>query len=524
VSSLLATSRRMRLMTSLEELFTSELGFGVTTATPMQRAILRAIQGVPLGDLATPEVLKAFGGVLPTKRPKEVCILSGIRGGKTLIADATAVFSTQHVRLDTGAGKSMRPGEVPRFSVVSRTTELAKKSFSYIKGALLSREALRDLLIGEPTSDSVTLRHPSGTPIEIKVVPASTAGSSLISDWSAGVIFDEAPRYASEEEGASINLEDMIRAVAGRLLDGALIMYIGSPWGQVGTVYNIVTQNEGIQDAPVMIVRATGPQMNPMNWTPERCEELRIRNPDAYLTDVLAQFRDPETALLSAASVDACSRAEPLVIEPAPEGVYTAVMDPAMRGNSWSLGIADTADNMRFRVCLTMQWTGSASAPLNSFDVLREMKPVLERYRIATLMTDQYSADALRDIGRELGINISIITITPVIKAQMYESMRTRFDAGMLEIPADPQLRSDLLGVKKILTSGGAKYRPAMTADGRHGDLAAMLALLCGQYLPVTSSAAPAVVDEPGEEVEAQPLEWWELDEERADLMQGEMW
>lgn len=523
MSELLARSRLMRLTQSIESIFTSPFGFRVETATDVQRSICRVLTGEPVIDCA--DTRRAFGGVLPRKRPKEICVLSGVRGGKTAIACATAIFSTQHVRLDVGSGKNMLPGEVPRVSIVSARTDLAEAAFGYIRGAVLASEPLKGLLFEEPTSDSIVLRHPSGTPIEIKVVAASRAGVTLVARWSAGVIFDEAPRMASEQEGYSVSLKEMIRNIRSRMLDGAPIMYIGSPWGQTGDVYDMVAAYEGKEEPPVLIVRATGPMMNPVHWTPERCEELRMLDPDSHKTDVLAEFRDPETALLTAASVDACTRHEPLVIEPEEGGVYTAFMDPGTRGNSWTFGIADTRDNMRFRVVLVMEWTGSSSEHLSPKAVFIEMKPVLEKYSVATVLTDQYAADALRDIARDLGISVSPITITPSLKLQMYESMRTRFDAGMLEVPAVPQLRSDLLGCKKRVTSNGLKIVLPVTADGRHCDYAAMLALLCGQYLAVTAPVVAEPLDEPGEEESAQPREWWEEQEEREQAMQqGEGW
>jgi hypothetical protein len=89
-----------------------------------------------------------------------------------------------------------------------------------------------------------------------------------------------------------------------------------------------------------------------------------------------------------------------------------------------------------------------------------------------------------------LGILIAPIDITPKLKLNMYESLRTRLDAGMLELPPDPQLRTDLLNIRKKATSDSVKIDLKVTADGRHCDLGAMLALLCGRYL-VTPDALP---------------------------------
>lgn len=478
--SLLAESQRLRLLSSLETLFTSDQGFGIGEATALQRGILRAVEGKTVPE----ELLEHFGGVQPVQPIKELCIMSGTRGGKTFIACTIAVYASQTVRLDKGAGKNIRPGEVPRISIVSVTTELANAAFGYLRGAFEASDALRGLLTRAPTVDSIFVRHPSGCEIEIRVVPASRSGASLVGRWSAGVIFDEAPRIATEQDGAAVSLEESVRAVRSRMLDGALIMYIGSPVGPTGFVFNLVEANWQNDKQKAVIVRAPGPMMNPSNWTPERCEELKQLDPEAYKTDVLAQFRDAVTQLLSAQSVDGAMREQDkAILEYDPACVYTAVMDPGTRGNSWSFGIADTTDNKRFRVAMTHEWTGTPSDPLSPKEVFLEMRPMLEKYHVEVLLTDQYMADALRDIAQDLGILIAPITITPAIKLNMYESMRTRFDAGMLEIPPDPQLRADLLNIKKKANADRVSIVLSVTADGRHCDLAAMLALLCGRYL-----------------------------------------
>jgi hypothetical protein len=487
VRSILAEAQRLRLLASLETLFKSPEGFGIEDATPLQVAILRTIEGKPVPE----ELLEHFGGVQPKQPIKELVLLSGTRGGKTFIACAAAVYMSQHVRLDKGAGKNIRPGEIPRISIVSVTTELANAAFGYLRAAFEASEALRGLLTRAPTVDSIFVRHPSGCEIEIRVVPASRAGASLVGRWSAGVIFDEAPRIATEQDGAAVSLEESVRAVRSRMLDGAMILYIGSPVGPTGFVYTQVEANWSVKDQKVVVVRAPGPLMNPSNWTPERCEELRLLDPEAYKTDVLAEFRDAITQLLAAASIDSATRDEGHAVLPYDSTrVYTAVMDPGTRGNSWSFGIADTSDNMRFRVAMTHEWTGTPSNPLSPKEVFIEMKPMLEKYNVQVLITDQYMADALRDIALDLGIMIAPIDITPKLKLNMYESMRTRFDAGMLEIPPDPQLRTDLLNIKKKAGADKVSIVLAVTPDGRHCDLGAMLALLCGRYL-VTPGEAP---------------------------------
>lgn len=478
-----------KLLQDPELLLVDPAGFGLRTATPVQRACawLLAQKPIPNRLWDVSDVQAAFGGVRPFATPdwkcNEFAVLAGVRSAKTTLAAMAAVFSTQNVNLSTGPGAHMIAGEVPRVSVVSERSDLAAVAFGYIKGAVMSSPALKGLLVGEPTADTITLRHPSGRPIEVCVIAGSRAGASLVARWCAGMIFDEAPRMASEQDGV-VNLKEMRTAVRGRILDGAFIFYPGSPWGNVGTLYDMFQQNWQKPSPSVFFVKAPGTVMNPIWWTPERAEELRLKDPDAYKTDVLAEFRDPESAMYSSASVDLAMHRTELVLPPEDGKTYTAAMDPGTRGNAWSFGIAETEDNVRFKVMFVKEFIGSQARPLVPSEVFREMAPDLQAYRCSgSVKTDQWAVDALRELALQQGIGLSPLTITSANKVKLYESIRVRLDSHFLDLPPDTKLRSDLLGVKKRLTGDGFKVVLPETADGRHCDYAAMLALLCGDYL-----------------------------------------
>ncbi|MDP9001757.1 MAG: hypothetical protein M3O46_16790, partial [Myxococcota bacterium] len=225
---------------TLERLLTHPSAFGLTSASPLQRAICRIADGLPLGKLADHvDVIAAIGNVsaLPQARPLELLILSGIRTGKSLLAAALAVRAALTCDLS-----QLRPGEPVRVSVVSLTTDLARVVFEHLCGTVTSKPMLRALVVGSPTADTVDLRHPSGHVVEVKVVAGARAGASLVARWSAGVIFDEAPRMNGEEDGV-VNFDDARRAALGRLLTGAQLVSIGSPWAPRGPVYEAVQEH-----------------------------------------------------------------------------------------------------------------------------------------------------------------------------------------------------------------------------------------------------------------------------------------
>ena len=469
--------RRVKL-SSMEELLTHPLGFGLDTASPVQRAIMRAADGNPLGNLWThPAVKVAFGGKEPVfeGKPKEMAILSAIRCGKSLMAACMAVHWTQVCDI-----ASLGPGETPRVSIVSINKDLSEVIFGHIVGRVMASPALRGLVMGDPSSDSIILRHPSGRPVEIKVVAGSRSGATLVARWSAGAVFDEFPRMLGEGE-AVVNWDDMRKAVLFRLRPGAQVISIGSPWAPFGPAYTVMKEYFGNPTRQMVVVKAPGWDMNPILWTPEAVRDAEEKDPQAFRTDVAAEFAQPEESLVTQQSLDAATRASPLVEPPKPNVQYSAAIDPATRGNAWTLIIACQEGTMK-RVVLAKQWVGSSALPLRPAAVLAEIAKLCKSYRVGVLDSDQYYGDALRDLAAQVKLILIVHAWTEKEKLSKFLALKTMFEQGMVEIPSDNSLRADLGRVKKVLKGNGSTISFPRTSDGRHCDYAPCLALALARY------------------------------------------
>lgn len=481
---------------SMEWRLTNALAFGLTTASPLQRAICRMADGMPLGDLADePAVRRAFGDVrsLPSTKPREVAVLSGIRTGKSLTAACAAVHMALQCDVST-----LRHGEIPRVSVVSLKKDLADVILNHIVGSVTNSPLLAPLIMGEPSVDGLHLRHPSGRPVQIKVVAGSRAGSSLVARWSAGCIFDEFPRMVGDDD-AVVNWDDSRDAVLLRLLPGSQVWHIGSPWAPYGPAYELVTERWGKPSERIVVVRAPAPDMNPEYWTPERVAAAKS-DPDVYRTDVMAEFATPEEALFSAASVDKCTRQQPVIIGPKPGNTYYAAMDPATRGNGWTMAIA-TREGGKTVVVRADEWIGQRNDPLDPGKVLAEIAGILASYGIASVDSDQWMGDALIALGRQVGLNIVPWRLAEKERAERYLAIRTRMDSGELELPPSLRLRTDLLHVRKRITPGGMSIVLPQTSDGRHCDFAPTLMLVLNRLLP-----DPKPVDDGREDPETKRM------------------
>ena len=515
--------RLQRLIKSmtLEMLFTHPGAFGVTTATPLQRAICRVADGQPIGDLAThPDVVAAMGDVTSLRgRPRRVLVLAAIRTAKSLMAATIATRAAMTCDLS-----ALRPGETPRVSVISLDKDKARAVFDHLVGTLTSKPALRGLMMSDPTSDAVTLRHPSGKPVEVMVVAGSKAGGSLVARWSAGCIFDEAPRMNGEEDGV-VNYDDAYRAVVGRLLPGAQIIDMGSPWAPRGPIYDAVQEFWKKPSESLVVVRGTGPTMNPYWWTPERCEALRQTSEQAYKTDVLGEFADAESTLIPQEQIERATRPGPAQIARVDGHQYVAAMDPAVRRNAWTLIVCTRRHRpedgkQRLCVVLAKQWIPTAANPLDAETVVAEIAAELRGYGLEQVWTDQWASDVLRSIGRRHGLNIVRDEANGPRRVEMYESLRTRFADDGIEIPDVPVLRQDILGIRKRVTMSGLAIELPRTADGRHADFAPALSLAASKGLadgpvPVKSETA---ADRMARLVEADRNKWAARDERYEDL------
>lgn len=459
----------------------SKQAFGLATASPLQRAICRISDGEPLGKLwELKEVRDALGGVRPPEEPPEhLIILSAIRCAKSMIAAAKAVQISQNVNLDLDF---ISAGDELRIPIVSVDKDKADVVLSHMLGHIQAKPHLRQLLIGEPGTESFWLRHPTGRAIEICTTPLAKSGSTLVARWLPAVVFDEAPLMASVTD-AKRNLDEALGAITGRVLPGGQVLLIGSPWAPFGPIYDLVQEHFGKPSTEYVVIRASGPVMNPVYWTPKRVEQVKGKNPRAYRTNVLAEFADIEDGIFASIEIENATRAGPTVRPFVKGHHYRASMDPAFRGNGWTLTVAEctgTAANgvtPLYSIALAQQWIGSKVEPLKANIVLGEIATILTEYELDSVTSDQHNVDTIREIAETYGISIVEVTINAENRLEMVENVAALLGNEQLELPPDRQLAGDLKAARKRVTQNGVTLHLPRSGDGRHADYVPCLGL-----------------------------------------------
>lgn len=438
--------------------------------------------GLPLGGLwEYPEVKAAFNGVLPpTVAPQTLVILAAIRCAKSMIAAAKAIQISQNVDLDLNF---VSEGDEIRIPIVSVDKDKARAVFSHMIGQIRNSAALRELLVREPTTESFWLRHPSGRVIEVCVTPLAKSGQTLVARWLPAVIFDEAPLMAGVTD-AKKNLTEALGAIAGRVLPGGQVLMIGSPWAPFGPVFDLVSAFWGKPTAETIVVRAPGPAMNPVYWTPQRCEHLRRTNPVRHRTNVLAEFADVEDGIFTSIELEAATREGPVERAPIARHHYTAGMDPAFRGNAWTFVIVECTGlggkmglEPKYTVAVARQWIGSKTAPLKARAILTEIADLCRLYGIDGVYSDQHNVDTIGEFAGSQGISVSEIRIGSDNRLEMVERVNQILSDGRLELPPVRELIQDLKGARKRVTQNGVTLVLPRSGDGRHCDYVPALAL-----------------------------------------------
>jgi hypothetical protein len=480
-------------------LLTHPDAFGLTTATPTQRAICRCLDGVDLAELKyDTEVQWAFSGKVGPEAvvildqlpvgviPAEVILCAAIRGAKTLISAALAFCACLKVDLS-----STRTNETVRYSIAATEMEKARVAIEHLKGTIPEARILRPYFL-RATNQGVVIRHPSGRPIEIRVIVAGRGGRGVISRWSAGLTVDEAARMHGE--GGMANLPDILHAVHGRLLPGAQVFMPGSPWAPKGPVFDAVSDQWGKPTRARVVIRATGPMLNPKLWTPENIEEQRSKVDGELVvqTDVWANFGSLPTQFFTAEDIALATRpfqvdgVAQLALAYERHRTYAAFMDPATRGNAWTLVVAswlggESESESIAQIVLAHEWIGTRSKPLQARDVFAEMAPMLSLYKLTEVWSDQYNFDPNKEHAEACKVLLLKDDAPKVEKDERYLDLRDLVisdapkgwgQAKRISLPPHPVFRADMLAIVKQLTRTGLSFPLPTQTSGRHTDFA----------------------------------------------------
>lgn len=384
----------------------------------------------------------------------------GRRGGKSSSLSRLGVVEALYGQ------HNIPPGDVGTVAIISTRRDEAAKRLRTITAIL---DALG--VAHRPLSGSALGVELVGRPIAFQVFAASIAGVSGFT--AVFVLCDEVAKWLDSDTGANPATEVLASARPTMATQpNARIVLSSSPMGMLDAHYDAY---EAGDDAFQLTAYAPTWEANPT--LSEADTRLLERDESTWLREYAAVPQaEVESALLTEMLVDRATREGPADLPREPGHYYAATIDPATRGNAWTLAVATRGPDRVRRVVLCREWRGTASAPLVPTDVFVEIRELLKPYGLTWLTSDQYAGDALKDIARKAGLTLSLEPWTQSNKREAYEGLRSMLLDEELELPPDLSVKLDLLGIRKKLTRNGVTYELA-TQGARHSDYAPAIAL-----------------------------------------------
>jgi hypothetical protein len=433
---------------------------GRQSYAPMRAAIKAA-----LAEPLTSEERAAFDRIgghrePPAEQVSELVIIAGRGSGKTQSMAALVVY------LATGRKWKCDPGQIPTVLLLAADREQAAVAFRFVTGLIDASPVLKKELACAPSRDRVVLR--SG--VEIQVATSDyrrVRGRSLVA-----AVCDEIAFWPITPDSASPDSETLIALRPGLArFPGSMLIVISTPYAQQGTLYEFDRTYFGENDRRVLVVKGRTLDFNP-TFPAEVIEDALKKDPAAAAAEYLCQYRSDIESFIDAALVDSLTRPSPLHLPKrctnADGAFITYVGGLDVSGGRADATAAAVAHRDRDQIIVDAcrRWP----SPHDPKVVAAEVVQFFAQYGLSSAFADYYGAE----LSRSVYSGMSLVT-SEHPRSDVYLRLLPLMTTGRVELPPDPTLRIELIGLTRRTARSGkdsVDHRP-----GCHDDVANAVAL-----------------------------------------------
>jgi len=419
-------------------------------------AVLGASRGDPLLDGETAIVRQITGRDPPSRAVRELWLAVGRRGGKSRAAAAMVIYLALLKEWRLAAG------EVGTVMVLANDRTQAKVAFRYVRGLLEAHPSLQRE-VSSVTADTITLAN------GIEIVIGTADNAAVRGRTIVACICDEFAFWPYEQA------TEVLRALRPGMATQpeAMLIVISTVYAATGPFYDARRSYYGTDDPHVLYAVATSQQMNPTLSDEFIAGELE-RDPAGNAAEYLSIERSDVVGFLDAALVDSNTRVAPREL-PAVIHTRAGALIHYVAGLDVSGGRSDAAacaiahrEGARVIVDACRRWP----APHDPAHVAAEVAAFLLNHGLTHAHADNYGAELSRRLYAEAGVSLVAAEVT---RSEAYLHLLPLLTTGRIELPPDPRLRTELLGLERRTARGGrdsVDHRP-----GAHDDLANACAL-----------------------------------------------
>lgn len=475
------------------------------TLTPVVKAIVLASEGRPI---TLPDAEKYFGcpaSALPRVPRLTVAVRAGGGGGKSSRLLATkALHAAWTVPLP-----HIARGEFAASAIIAKTMPLARQTLDFCKGYIDGSPVLSGCRIKDDRTDDIKLLRPDGKRIRVQIIPASVRGAGARSRRYVFVGLDEAEFFWTGTDYA-VNDEDIFRAVRQRILPGAQVWVVSTPWlAHLGLLERLIDTQLGKHEMALCVANVGTRAMNPF-WDPtgEIERDMRATDPDGARAEIDGiPLPGTAGAFFAADVLDACidrgDKGE-TPRKPAPGDRVNGGADMGLLHDYAALCIVHHVGDA-IVVADLQELRPTPEAPLKPSEVARAWADKMQAHGgLRYLVADQHYREAVREVFTKADLSIKD---APVNVSEAYIRARALMRERRVKIPDHPRLLTQLRAIQSRANVGGSITIIKPRGLGGHCDLADAFALALWD-------AGGVEVEKPRPAAERSWKKHWDLSDE----------
>jgi hypothetical protein len=458
----------INLMTD-NRLFGARFG-GPTFATWLD--VIRAAWGCA-ASAADRSVLERLTGrsEFPTQPVRELWVVVGRRGGKSLIAALLAVFLACFQKY------SLAPGERGVVMVIAADRRQARVVKRYISGLLHSVPMLQRL-ISKETRSSIQLTNA----IDVEIHTSSRV--SVRGYTVVAALLDEIAFWPTDD--AADSDAEILNALrpAMATIPNALLIAISSPYARRGELWRTYNESFGQPNDDVLVVKAPTWVMNPTVPRDRGVVAKAYADDDAVASaEYGAEFRRDIESFVSREVLEAATVTGRFELPYLRDQNYVAFVDPSGgAADSFTLAIAHR-ENERGVLDVLRE----VKPPFSPEQVITEYAALLQTYRIFRVTGDRYAGEFPREQFRKRDIAYEL---SDRAKSDIYRDVLPLLNSGRVELLDHPRLYTQLANLERRTARGG---KDSIDHAPKHHDDAANAA--CGALLLAAQDREPLICE-----------------------------
>jgi hypothetical protein len=376
----------------------------------------------------------------------------------------------------------LRRGETRRVLALATNVKQAREVIAAAEVVIASSPVLRPMVEGRSDLE-IRFAHPHG-PVVFSALPANAAGDRGRN--ASCVLLDEFAHHFDGDPDAPGSAASLLASVVPSV----------SQWGALGTLVVASTPAGDSNRFAALcddIVENPSPtsayffgktwEVNPKIREENLTEERRLLGRELFSQEYEVSRLSGSGQFLNAESIDRCV-GEPGDVPFQSTYEWLVAVDPAFSSDVFGVVVlgAHRDEPSQLTVARVLGWQGEKAETfehgrLREDELLDRVLGVCREYRCARVATDVHKAKEISARLGEHGIEVVEVPFMGNDRRQAFAQLRLVIDEGRIDLPAEPQLLTELRALRVKYTSAGQVVEIPRLAGKSHCDRAVALCL-----------------------------------------------